>query len=81
MIYLGFSIPEMLHFLFKYCKDFQLCKYEDGWRCYALSDKYGELEVTGSLGYCVSRCFKPFVEKARAERKIFADKFNSIMGD
>lgn len=81
MIYLGFSIEAMLCFLNMYCKEVRLNKAGDGWLIYVLSDKYGEFEMAGSLGVCISQAFKPFLGRAKAQRKEFADQLQKIMAE
>lgn len=81
MIYLGFSIEAMLYFLNMYCNEVKLSKAGDGWLIYALSDEHGEFEMAGSLGVCVSQAFKPFIERAKAQRKKAADQLEKLMAD
>ena len=68
MTYLGFSIEQMLYYLNMFCSEVTLKKEGSFWRLHVLSDDYGEFEMYGSLLRVVPHAFKPFFDKARADR-------------
>jgi len=74
MIYLGFSVEQMINFLNKNCRSFVLVKNDvkemDGdFRLTVYSDEHGEYEGYGFLSRLVIEAFKPFVEQAKIERE------------
>lgn len=68
--YLGFDLSSMLFWLSKYCStvDLKMKKFGE-WRLYVFSDEYGEYEKTGSLFSITTQAFKPFVERAKVDKK------------
>jgi hypothetical protein len=74
MIYLGFTIEQMINFLNKNCRSFVLVTNDveemDGdFRLTVYSDEHGEYEGFGFLSRLVIEAFKPFVTQAKLERE------------
>ena len=84
MIYLGFSVEQMIRFLNKNCRSFVLVTNDveemDGdFRLTVYSDEHGEYEGFGFLSRLVIEAFKPFVAQAKMERENGKKTLNEIL--
>lgn len=84
MIYLGFTVDQMINFLNKNCRSFVLVTNDvdemDGdFRLTVCSDEHGEYEGFGYLSRLVVEAFKPFVAQAKIEREENKKKLNEIL--
>ena len=85
MIYLGFTVDQMINFLNSSCRDFALVtndtdEIKGDFRLTVYSDEHGEYEGFGSLSRVVIEAFKPFIDKAKSEREKNRDLLNKTLG-
>ena len=85
IIYLGFTVDQMINFLNKNCRSFVLVTNDvdemDGdFRLTVYSDEHGEYEGFGCLSRLAIEAFKPFITQAKIERENNKKTLNQILG-
>jgi len=82
IIYLGFSVQQMLNYLNENSRSLALVKNDvnedGGFRLTTYSDEHGEYEGYGSLSRITIEAFKPFVKQAKEDREKAKSLLDSI---